>query len=332
MEVLATLFPHDFDTTIPVIIMDICLLVAWRARNRVLCITACVCLFFSSLLVAGEYNGLLMSLLCAAAITAPFLITRMSEDEPPETLLERAFRKAVSKSKEDLSIKLGKKLLQKGDQISVERALTGFEHLISEGSGRSMEPYASAVCQYSQLYRRMIEEKGDSSILGSVLVSHLNGAVRLYKTCGSTADAAMLQRLKAEQLYSYVIYAGPQNAGFLTEERMKEYRENAAKILDELAADAADDPYVRDAIAYAKEKGIKPLPVSKPSAPDNPPKKPDAPSEPPGKPAVTQTLKTCLRCGAALSGKKCGACGLDHTKAPVYLLVKADSRDLQIST
>lgn len=328
MEVLATLFPHNVDTTIPTIIMLICMLVARRARNRVLCITACVCLFLSSMLWAGRYIGLLISLLCAAAITAMFLIPRLSEDDPPETLQERAFRKAVSQSKEDAAIKLGKKLLQKGDEISVRRAMMGFKSLAEEGFPRGRELYASAACQYSQLQQRR-DEKEDFPWGGSSeVLFHLEHVIRLYKVRNATVEAALLRQLRAEQLHWYAV---TQDAPFLSEERIRQYRENAAKILDELAADAADDPYVRDAIAYAKKKGIKPLPVSKPSAPDNPPKKPAAPSEPPRKPAVPQTLKTCLRCGAALSGKKCTICNLDHTKGPIYLLVKVDSRDLQMS-
>ena len=100
-----------------------------------------------------------------------------------------------------------------------------------------------------------------------------------------------------------------------------QYRTAAQELLSELTTNAANDPDTQECIAFVNALGI-----TLTSSP-----KPAVPKEPPVKHSISQTLTNCLRCGAALSGKKCNMCNLDHTKAPVRILVKVDSRDLQIS-
>ncbi len=50
----------------------------------------------------------------------------------------------------------------------------------------------------------------------------------------------------------------------------------------------------------------------------------------PTQPMVAQTLTTCLRCGSALHGPICTACGFDHTAESLFFLTPVEPARLQI--
>lgn len=50
----------------------------------------------------------------------------------------------------------------------------------------------------------------------------------------------------------------------------------------------------------------------------------------PPQPMASQTLNTCLRCGSALHGPICTACGFDHRAASMLFLVPVESAQLRI--
>ena len=78
-------------------------------------------------------------------------------------------------------------------------------------------------------------------------------------------------------------------------------------------------------------------PVKKDPPKPNPPKQESVKKGPPkAEPPKTetdharQTLRSCLRCGHGLSGKRCRSCGFDHTTQSVYMLRFVNPERMQI--
>lgn len=234
----------------------------------------------------------------------------VSPVQPPEKTLVELFDEAVVQSNEDEAIIYGSDLLQEGELIHV---MLGFKKLANKGFLQSRELYVNLVYRLSYAQRR-----SQSYATWKMTLNELHCAVATIGVADSESMKIVEQKLKRELMCWNAIAKTQTTEG---ENAAEQYRTAALELLSELTVNGANDPDAQECIAFVNTLGITLTSSPKPAAPRNPPAKPDIP----------QTLKNCLRCGAALSGKKCNMCNLDHTENPVRLLVKVDSRDLQIS-
>ena len=220
------------------------------------------------------------------------------------------FDEAIAQSNEDEAIIYGSDLLQEGELIHV---MLGFKKLADKGFSQSRELYVNLVYRLSYAQRR-----SQSYATWKMTLNELHCAVAAIGVMDSESIKTLKQKLKRELMCWNAIAKTQTTEG---ENVAEHYRTVALELLGELTVNGANDPDAQECIAFVNTMGITLTSSPKPAVPRNPPVKPSLP----------QTLKNCLRCGAALSGEKCNMCNLDHTKDPIRLLVKVDSRDLQIS-
>lgn len=108
----------------------------------------------------------------------------------------------------------------------------------------------------------------------------------------------------------------------------------ASKAKEESTTPTAKSPLELTSSTQPRKPHNSPVASCRPPVVNTPPQKTtqkDSIDEEKNTNRVEQTLLSCLRCGGALSGKECTMCNFDHTKRSIRLLVKVDSRDLQIS-
>lgn len=234
----------------------------------------------------------------------------VSPVQPPEKTLVELFDEAVIHSNEDEAIIYGSDLLQEGELIHV---MLGFKKLADKGFSQSRDLYVNLVYRLSCAQRR-----SQSYATWEMTLNELNYALGTIETADDENAKDNQIKLKREQMCWNAVAKVKTTEGEYAE---KAYHTVALKLLGELTVNAANDPDAQECIAFVNTMGITLTSSPKPAVPRNPPVKPSLP----------QTLKNCLRCGTALSGEKCNMCNLDHTKDPIRLLVKVDSRDLQIS-
>lgn len=236
--------------------------------------------------------------------------------EIPEKSLLTRFEEAVSHSNEEEAFKLGAELLNNGDSDHVIR---GYKKLAEKGFTQSKDQYVNLVYKDSRTQRIAGKKLGDySRITIRIKLSQLDDAISKLDIQKNETNRGILNRLIGEKMCWCAIAKDHPHEN---REAVGRHRTNASQLLGELLKNPVKDADIQECISFVEARGIKPQYQQKPALQSDPPKKPSVP----------QTLKKCLRCGKALTGPQCGACYLDHTKGSIHLLVRVESRDLQIS-